>query len=108
MKVKLVRDCWGPNPAFNSRRPLDRENNWPELVVSAGTEIEHPQAWMLCLDKGEFPAEAEPVDDEAVQRVALAKESQARQQADRSHALAEAQAANETAKKSRRQRVSPI
>lgn len=74
MQVKLLIDCDGPDPD-NPRRSTPRP---------AGTVIDHPDAWLLCLPEripvmrgnrltGKFvdgQVRAEPADDEARARLA--------------------------------------
>lgn len=80
MRVRLKRDGIRRNPDFDRRRPRDRKTNWPTRTVPVGTEIEHPDAWMLCLPtRFDDDPLAEPVDDEARTKVeqALAQRAQA-------------------------------
>lgn len=70
MKVRLIRDCTGPNPQFNPRKPVSKENPF-ETARPNGLEIESPDAWLLCV--GSDPV-AVPIDDEARQRVEQALE----------------------------------
>mgnify|MGYP007059481946 CR=1 FL=1 len=97
MKVRLLIDCDGPNPDFDppdprvdtaAHRRYVRENS-PVREIPAGTEIEDPQAWILCLPDATGTVSrgadgkpvlnvlserrivrAEPIDDEAKEAVA--------------------------------------
>lgn len=84
MKVRLTRDGEQKNPDFDRHSPRVRGKNWPTRVVAAGTEIEHPDAWLLCLPT-HFEADpiAEPVDEEATMKVQRAIERRTRHLADR-------------------------
>lgn len=75
MLVRIIRPCRGPNPAYNKRQPRDRQTNWPTRDIPVGTEIEDPQAWLLCFERFGQPAQAEPVDDEAKAAVAAAEQA---------------------------------
>lgn len=87
MKVKLLVDCDGPNPAFNRRKPVGPDNERTR-TVPAGTEIEDPHAGYLCLAEPETEeVRAEPLDEEAkafvaeklAQRAALLEERRKQQ-----------------------------
>jgi hypothetical protein len=62
MRVKLLRDCDGPNPHFDRAKPAVRGLNWPYLDRTAGTVVNDRDAYLLC--RGPEPL-AEPYDDEA-------------------------------------------
>ncbi len=62
MKVRLIKNCEGPNPAYNPKKPKDEVTNWPVIPKLKGTVIDHPDAHYLTY--GEDP-NAEPVDEEA-------------------------------------------
>lgn len=87
MRVRLITDCKGPNPDFNPRLKPDRKTNCHEIDRPKGTEIEHPDAWMLCV--GSEPV-AEPLDDEAKTLVSEALERRRRGLIARAERAAEA------------------
>ena len=66
MQVRLIKDCFGPNPKFDKTR-LAGPGNPREVTVPKGTILDHPLAFMHC--RGEDP-NAEPFDDEAKQHEA--------------------------------------
>lgn len=68
MKVRIIRDCTGPNPEHDPRQKPG-PGNWPHRPIPIGTEIEDPDAWHLCLPQGGQPAVAEPLDTEAHDKV---------------------------------------
>ncbi|MEI8019654.1 MAG: hypothetical protein WCH39_15720 [Schlesneria sp.] len=47
MQVKLIKDCTGPNPAFDPKKPVDQATNWPTVPKPAGTVITDPDAHYL-------------------------------------------------------------
>ncbi len=61
MKVRLTSDQLGPNPDFDFNKAAS-DDNQVNRVVPKGTEIEHPDALLLVINK-----QAEPVDEEAKQ-----------------------------------------
>jgi len=69
MKVKIITDRDGPNPDFDNKKP-EGPGNLHNRLVAAGTEIEHPDAWILCVINAVGNAIADPVDDEAKAKVA--------------------------------------
>jgi hypothetical protein len=75
MKVRMIVEGERRNPEFDRQKPRVKGVNWPTNVVPIGEEIEHPDAWMLCLPvlyrPGKTAApQAEPLDDEAKAKVA--------------------------------------
>ena len=67
MQVRLLRDRDGVHPDWNPhRRP--GPNNPSSTVIPAGTVLEDPLAYYLCVDDPDNPS-AEPVDDEAKEMV---------------------------------------
>lgn len=76
MLVRLIRDCTGPNPEYSAkdhqaaRARGEVYPHQPERPIPAGTEIEHPDAWRLCLPGyRNAPPKAEPLDAPARQLV---------------------------------------
>ncbi len=91
MLVRILRESSGPHPDFHPNLPHDPVTNPRVRTIPVGTEIEHPDAWLLCLPHGAFPgkdplpAAAEPLDDEA--RAAVVKAQQRRARADKPAAV---------------------
>lgn len=72
-RVKLLFDCPGPNPAFDSRRPAATDNP-AGVIVPAGTVLEHPDAWQHCLPDAAGLVRAEPADEATAQKVQQAEQ----------------------------------
>lgn len=76
MKATLIENCTGPNPAFDPAAAI-RALKAGELYevphtieLPAGTEINHPQAWRLCVSGAlNKPPRAVPADDDCRKRV---------------------------------------
>jgi hypothetical protein len=47
MQVKLIKDCTGPNPSYDPKKPVDQASNWPTVPKPAGTVITDPDAHYL-------------------------------------------------------------
>lgn len=73
MRIRLLIDCTGPNPAFKPPNPKDDLNAWmtykyrvpAEIVIPKGTEIEDPWAWVHCIPNSVGVIRAEPIDEDA-------------------------------------------
>lgn len=72
MKVRLLRDCLGPNPDYDENAAAAALQNGkvytvlPERTRPAGIEIETPTCHRLCrVGVGNLKPCAEPIDDEA-------------------------------------------
>lgn len=85
MKVKLLRDCEGPNPEFDAdeKRAVEQLGEIytipHTITIPAGTVIDHPQAHLLCRNGYmNAAAQAEPVDEPAKARYQQWLESMAR------------------------------
>ena len=77
MKVELLKDCPGPNPLYDAGEAREAEQRGedyehePDRIVPAGTVIETPTCWRLCLPQaGNAPPLAKPVDAAAKRMVA--------------------------------------
>lgn len=106
MRVQLVIDSMGPNPAFKPPDPrtdqvgFDTYDVPHTIVIPAGTVLPNdPQAWRHCLPDAVGVIRAVPVDDDARRMVAFHKskltgkpaaimERFDREQAERQQALA--------------------
>lgn len=86
MQVRLIKDCFGPNPNFDKRKPAGLENP-REITVPKGTILDDPMAYIHC--RGEDP-NAEPYDDEA-------KKNHAEYLAWRANAIKEREAGEDSA-----------
>lgn len=89
MKARLLVPCRGLNPDYDPSNPEGKR----KIVLPAGTEIEDPDAWMLCVPErlpivkarkftGKFvdgPTRAEPADDECRQTLCRKAPAVARQ-----------------------------
>lgn len=72
MKVQLIIDAKGPNPAYSAEADVAAKQageayNVPrDVTYPAGTVLDHPDAWLHCIH-GHLnkPPIAIPVDDEA-------------------------------------------
>ena len=73
MLVRIIRESKGENPDYNPSLPVDSATNCPTRVIPVGTEIEHPEAWRLCLPDYQQTVAAEPVDEDAKAAVAKAE-----------------------------------
>jgi len=63
VKARIIKPSYRRNPDHNPRLPAGPDN--PCLLdVPVGEEIDHPDAWRLCLPIADGPR-AEPIDDEA-------------------------------------------
>lgn len=72
MRVRLITECKSPNPAFDPAKALAAAKGGPayseppDIVRQPGEEIEHPDAWRLCVSGHlNVPPVAVPVDDQA-------------------------------------------
>lgn len=65
MKCKLIKDCDGPNPEYDADEAVAMSKLGQQYPIPAsvkrpkGTEIEHPDCWMLVKAKLAVPADAE-------------------------------------------------
>lgn len=84
MRVRIIRETTGPNPAYDPRKPSHPQDNAPIRVLPVDTEIEGPKAWLHCLGRYDEPPVAEPIDEEAKAKVA--ERLAARQQRDQGQA----------------------
>ncbi len=70
MKIRLIVESEQENPAYDHRRKPSPDNPF-SLPAPVGLEIEHPDCWVHCLPEASTGiVRAEPVDDEAIAKVA--------------------------------------
>lgn len=69
MRARLIRECDGPNPLFDPRKPVSPSNR-RDIMLPIGTILDDPKAWIHCCPDHYKVVRAEPADEECEQIVA--------------------------------------